>query len=79
MKKRALLTVGVFLGITTILCAQQKYRREHLICSIDGGRMDWTGQQKGGINDASCEFAHDAVVDGKMVKHKAWASCTEIR
>jgi len=77
--KRTILIVLGFLATSTILFAQQQYRREHIICPIDGGRMDWTGQQRGGLYDASCEFAHDAVVDGKVVKHKAWASCTETR
>ena len=50
-----------------------------MICPIDGARMDWTGNQQWVLNNTSCELAHDAVVDGKVVKHKAWASCTEIR
>jgi hypothetical protein len=77
--KRAILITSGFLAITTILFAQQKYRREHMICPIDGARMDWTGNQQWVLNNTSCELAHDAVVDGKVVKHKAWASCTEIR
>jgi len=78
--KRTMLAVAVFLGITTFLFAQQEYRREHLICPIDGARMDWTGNQQGTVNNPSCEFAHDAFTPaGHPIKHKAWASCTEIR
>jgi hypothetical protein len=77
--KRAVFITSVFLTTTTLLYAQQRSRREHLICPIDGGRMDATGQQKGGLYDASCEFSHVVYPDGKRTEHKAWASCTEIR
>ena len=78
MKRTVLVVSGCF-TIATVLFAQQKYRREHMPCPIDGARMEWTGNQQGGINDASCEFSHVAFENGKQVTHKAWASCTEIR
>jgi hypothetical protein len=77
--KRAILIASGFLMVATIALAQQKYRREHLICPVDGARMDWTGNQKTGVYDSSCEFSHIAFEDMKRVEHKAWASCTEIR
>jgi len=81
--KRIVLGTLVFLGITTLLYSQQQYRREHIICAMDGARMDWTGNQQGTVNSASCEFSHQAFegegLDRKEVTHKAWASCTEWR
>jgi hypothetical protein len=82
--KQVALFVFVFLGIATILFAQQqKYRREHMICPKDGARMDWTGNQQGSGDSASCEFSHQAFegegFDRKEVTHKAWASCSEWR
>jgi hypothetical protein len=76
--KRTIFVASGFLATATILFAQQQYRREHLICPIDGAQMNWTGQQKGGLY-ASCEFSHVAYPDGKRTEHKAWASCTETR
>ncbi len=75
----------VFLGIATLLYAQQQYRRQHTICPIDGAQMNWTGNQQGTGNYASCEFSHMAYeadpnsLGGRQVKHTAWASCTETR
>jgi hypothetical protein len=78
--KQIVLIALVFLGIATLLYAQQQYRREHMICPIDGARMDWTGGQEGTGNTASCEFSHVAyTTDGKRADHKAWSSCTETR
>ena len=37
----------VFLGIATLLFAQQQYRRQHMLCPIDGAQMNWTGNQQG--------------------------------
>lgn len=78
--KQIVLIALVFLGIATLLYAQQRYRREHMICPIDGARMDWTGGQQGTGSDASCEFSHVAyTAEGKRADHKAWSSCTETR
>lgn len=79
--KRATLITGAVLGIASILLAQQQqYRREHMICPIDGARMDWTGNQQGTGNNASCEFSHVAyTADHQRADHKAWASCSEWR
>ena len=78
--KQIVLFTSLFLGIATLLYAQQQYRREHMICPIDGARMDWTGNQQGMGNNSSCEFSHVAyAADGKRADHKAWASCTETR
>ncbi len=71
----------VCLGTATLLYAQQyqqKHRREHMICPIDGARMDWTGNQQGVLDHTSCEFSHVAYTeDHQRADHKAWASCTE--
>jgi len=78
--KPAVLITYAFLAVATIAFAQQKYRREHMICPVDGARMDWTGNQQGVLDNTSCEFAHDAFTpEGQPIKHKAWASCTEVR
>ena len=76
---RTMLVGMAILGVATTLYAQQRSRREHLICPQDGARMDWTGNQQGAMNNPSCEFSHDAFENGKQIKHKAWASCSEIR
>jgi hypothetical protein len=74
------LIVPLFVGTATLLCAQQyqqRHRREHMVCPIDGARMDWTGNQQGGMNP-SCEFSHVAfAANGQRADHKAWASCSE--
>jgi hypothetical protein len=79
MKPLALMLL-LFVGTATLLYAQQyqqKHRREHMACPIDGARMDWTGNQQGGMNP-SCEFSHVAfAADGQRADHKAWASCVE--
>ena len=78
--KRATFITAVSLGFATLLYAQQQqYRREHMVCPIDGARMDWTGNQQGVLNNTSCEFSHMAYVEMKQVEHKAWASCSEWR
>ena len=78
--KRITFFTAVFLGVAPLLYAQQQYRREHMPCPIDGARMNWTGNQRGTGNDASCEFSHVAyTADGQRADHKAWASCTEWR
>lgn len=78
--KKIILMVLLAIGATALLYAQQQSRRQHMICPIDGAQMDWTGNQRGGVNDASCEFSHIAFTpDGKRADHKAWASCTETR
>jgi hypothetical protein len=78
--KQIVLFTSLFLGIATLLYAQQQYRREHMICPIDGARMDWTGNQQGTGNNASCEFSHVAyTADHQRADHKAWASCSETR
>ena len=80
MKFKRLAVVAIVFGAATLLYAeqyQQKHRREHMVCPIDGARMDWTGNQQGGMN-SSCEFSHVAfTADGKRADHKAWASCVE--
>lgn len=79
MKKAILITL-LAISATALMYAQQQYRREHMICPIDGKRMDWTGNQQGSGNNASCEFSHVAFTpDGQRADHKAWASCTETR
>ena len=79
MKRATFITVAL-LGAATLLYAQQQYRREHMICPIDGARMDWTGNQQGTGNGASCEFSHVAfTADHQRADHKAWASCSELR
>ena len=81
--KMKLLIALVVLGIATLLFAQQQYRRQPMICPIDGAQMNWTGNQQGTGNYASCEFSHMAYeadpnsLAGRQVKHTAWASCTE--
>ena len=65
------------LGAATLLYAQQHRRREHMICPIDGQRMDWDGYQQQGFPHSTCEFSHDAYVDGQRTAHKSWASCVE--
>ena len=79
--KRIVVITSAFLAIATILFAQQQqYRREHMICPIEGARMDWTGNQQGTGSNASCEFSHVAyTADHQRADHKAWASCTEWR
>jgi len=76
--KRTMFILAI-LATATILFAQQKYRREHMICPIDGQRMERTGNQEGVLDNTACEFSHTAFVDMKQVEHKAWASCTETR
>jgi hypothetical protein len=65
-----------FLGIATFVYAQQ-HRRQHMICPTDGAQMDWTGNQKAGWPNDSCEFSHVAYTNGQRADHKAWASCVE--
>jgi hypothetical protein len=78
--KRSVLISSAFFGIATLMFAQQQYRREHMVCPIDGARMDWTGNQQGTGNNASCEFSHVAFTpDNQRADHKAWASCSETR
>jgi hypothetical protein len=74
IKVKKLIALSI-ISAATFVYAQQ--RREHMVCPIDGQRMDWDGDQKPGWSNSSCEFSHEAYTNGQRADHKAWASCVE--